>query len=128
MYRNCIQRTYEYCIFCFCHAAPGPLGSFRIPVVGASSVFLEWEPPRSPNGRIGYSYRITQTAKGWSTDIDLRPGELSSPDGPFFQWRVANLTGYTEYQLSMRAFNIPFHHQGLTSDLLVIRTNQGSRN
>ena len=121
-----VQRTYK--IFCFCHAAPGPLGLFRIPDVGASSVLLEWEPPRSPNGRIAYSYRITQTATGWTTDIDLRPDELGLPDGRFFRWRLANLTGYTEYQLSMRAFNILFHHRGLTSDLLVIRTNQGSRN
>ena len=115
-------------LFFLCRAAPGPLGSFRIPDVGASSVLLEWEPPRFPNGRIAYSYRITETATGSTTDVDLRPDELGVPDGRFFRWRVADLTGYTEYQLSMRAFNILYDHQGPTSDLLVIRTNQGSRN
>ena len=115
-------REWMYCFFC--HAAPGPLGSFRIPDVGASSVLLEWEPPRFPNGRISYSYRITETATGWTKDVDLRS---DFPDGRTFRWRVADLTGYTEYQLSMRAFNILYDHQGPTSDLLVIRTNQGSR-
>ena len=128
MYRNCTENGCTIIIIFPFHAAPGPLGSFRIPNVGASSVLLEWEPPRFPNGRIAYSYRITETATGWTTDVDLRPDELGLPDGRFFRWRVADLTGYTEYQLSMRAFNILYDHQGPTSDLLVIRTNQGSRN
>ncbi|XP_065845955.1 usherin-like isoform X2 [Oscarella lobularis] len=118
---NASSVTFAYTL----EGTPGPLGSFRIPNVGASSVLLEWEPPRSPNGRIAYSYRITETATGWTKDVDLRPDELGVPDCRFFRWRVADLTGYTEYQLSMRAFNILYDHRGPTSDLLVIRTNQG---
>ena len=108
--------------------APGPLESFRISDVDESSVLLKWEPPTSPNGRIAYRYRITETATDFTQDVNLLPGQLDLPVSRFFRWKVSNLTGYTEYQFSMRAFNILHNRNvGPRSELLVIRTNEGSR-
>ncbi|XP_065836171.1 uncharacterized protein [Oscarella lobularis] len=105
---------------------PGPLESFRISDVDESSVLLKWEPPSSPNGRIAYRYCIAETATGFRQDVDLLPGQLDLPVGRFFRWKVSNLTGYTEYQFSMRAFNILHNFNvGPSSELLVIRSNEG---
>ncbi|XP_065827130.1 uncharacterized protein [Oscarella lobularis] len=105
---------------------PGPLESFRISDVDESSLLLEWKPPSSPNGRIAYRYRITETATDFTQDVNLLPGQLDLPVSRFFRWKVSNLTGYTEYQFSMRAFNILHNRNvGPRSELLVIRTNEG---
>eukprot|EP00118_Oscarella_pearsei_P024080 m.297875 g.297875 ORF g.297875 m.297875 type:complete len:3271 (+) comp40778_c0_seq3:234-10046(+) len=104
---------------------PGPLASFRVPEVSASSVLLEWEPPEAPNGRIGFAYVITNLATGISTTVKLQPDELGSLINNFFRWRVAELNGFTEYRFIMLAFNIRHDSNGEASDAQVVRTDQG---
>ena len=119
-YLQCMRPIIVYCRLIFCFklfflAEPSTPQNLSTQSVNSTAIFVSWEQPTNPNGRI--KYRLS-----FGKESDLIAFFKLVYDGESTQYLVSNLKPFTRYRFEVNAYNIKYN---LSSSFVVAMETTG---